>query len=63
MMESLDNKQARLAQEVSYHISLTNENEKQPLEEQKKRLLNALTVLREYLNVLSQQHMIDRAMR
>ena len=62
-MESINDTEVRLAQEVRYYIDLTKENEEQPLEEQKKRLLNALTAIREYINVLDQQLMINKAMR
>lgn len=64
-MESLNKKEARLAHEAKYFIDLTKKSdfENQSLDEQKRMLVNALTVVREYLHVLRQQSMIDKAMR
>lgn len=63
-MESLNKKEARLANEAKYLIDLTKTNDfgHQSLDEQKTKLINALTVIREYLDVLRQQNMIDKAM-
>lgn len=64
-MESLNKKEARLANEAKYLIELTKKSdfENQSLDDQKTKLINALTVIREYLDVLHQQNMIDKAMR
>ena len=63
-MESLNKKEARLANEAKRLIELTKKSdfENQSLDDQKTKLINALTVIREYLDVLHQQNMIDKAM-